>query len=284
MDREELRQICKSTERLLEGKWRYRKTSTDFNDVLDTLKEGEKEKYMPKYLFFGEENVGTDLKDIFGYSNCFTLLKDSNKKDDKDNKRDFWYFLVNYQQTLVLYEKPKDEKTTEKIKFHIYDRVSLNSYTSKEIQYLCEKYSPVLGAKNKQFNKDYIGKYEMYDQILESEMENYSGEIKTKDAGYFLDPFFSILDIQENQDVYVMNDDDEVKIKSATGVKYIDRTNSKMTISMCATDKADFYINNFNGQKHRGWYRKIGNEEFLFVDLDCDPDIDEEIYVFKKIK
>lgn len=287
MKKEEI-SIFNVEEKLIQGKWVYKKTSTDFNDCLDTLKEGKKLKDMPKFLFFGEGNVGTDLKDIFGYSNCFTLLKDSNKTNDKNNERDFWYFLVNYRETLVLYEKPKDEKSTEKIKFHIYDRISQNSYTSKEIQYLCEKYSPILGAKYKQkykqFNKDYIGKYEMYDQILESEIENYNGKIKTKDACYGLDPIFNILEIQENKDVYVMENDDELELKTSVGINYFNRQNSKMTISMCSTDKADFYINNFNGQRHRGKYKKVGNEEFMFVDLDCYPDVNEEICVFKKIK
>lgn len=246
---------------------------------------------MPKFLFFGEGNVGTDLQDVFGYSNCFSLTDLSlvldgvpAKKAREQAKRNFWYFLVNYRQTLVLYEKPKDEKSAEKIKFHIYEKANNKTYTSKEIQYLCEKYSSVLNAKYKQFNKDYIGQYEMYDQILESEIENYNGKIKTKDACYGLDPIFSVLDIQENKDVYVMKDNDELEIKTSLGIKNFNRENSKMTISMCSTDKADFYINNFNGQRHTGKYKKVGDDEFMFVDLDCSSDVNEEIYVFKKVK
>ena len=283
MKKEEI-SIFNVEEKLIQGKWFYRKTSTNFNDVLDTLKEGKKLKFMPKYLFFGKGNVGTDLKDVFGYSNCFTLLKDSNKKDDINNESNFWYFLVNYRQTLVLYEEPKDEKSTEKIKFHIYEKANNKTYTSKEIQYLCEKYSPILGAKYVEVNKNYIGKYEMYDQILESEIKNYNGKIKTKDACYGLYPIFSILDIQENKDVYVMKNDDELEIKTSLGIKYFNRENSKMKISMCCSDKAEFYINNFNGQEHIGRYKKVGDDEFIFIDLDCNPDVKEEIYVFKKVK
>lgn len=271
-------------EKLIQGKWVYKKTSTDFNDCLDSLKEGKKLKDMPKYLFFGEENVGTDLKNIFGYSNCFTLLKDSNKKDGNISESNFWYFLVNYQQTLVLYEKPKDEKSTEKINFHIYEKTFKSSYTSKEIRYLCEKYSSDLDVNSKQFNKAYIGKYEMYDQIFESEIEHYNGKIKTKDASYVLSPIFSILDIKENKDVYVMNDNDELKLKTSSKTNYFGRQNSKMTISMSLNDQVDFYINNFNGQIHKGKYKVINGDEFMFVDLDCCPDVNEEIYVFKKVK
>lgn len=283
MKKEEIT-IFNVEEKLIQGKWVYRKTSTDFNDCLDTLKEGKKEKDMPKFLFFGEGNVGTDLKDIFGYRDCFTLLKDFNKKDDKNNKRDCWYFLINYRQTLVLYEKPKDEKSTEKINFHIYEKANNKTYTSKEIQYLCEKYSPVIGAKFKPFNENYIGKFKIYDQILESEIENYNGQTKNKDACYVLYPIFRVLDIQDNKDVYVMEDDDELNLKTSDGTRCFNRQNSRMTISMCQTDKADFYINNFNRQRHRGKYKKVGDEEFMFVDLDCCPDVNEEIYVFKKVK
>ena len=57
-----------------------------------------------------------------------------------------------------------------------------------------------------------------------------------------------------------------------------------MKISMCCSDKAEFYINNFNGQEHIGRYKKVGDDEFIFIDLDCNPDVNEEIYVFKKVK
>lgn len=269
-------------EKLLQGKWVYRKTTTNFDQVLDLYENGEKSKCMPEYLFFGEGNVGTDLKNVFGYSGCFSLSTDSDKNDNQNNATNFWYFLLNYRQTLVLYEKPKDEKPNEKIKFHVYENLSQNTYTSKEIQHLCEKYSCDLGVEHIELDKNYIGKYKMYDQILESEIGHYNGKVKTKDACFGLDPIFCILDIQENKDVYVMKNDDKLEMKTSLGINKFDKENTKMTISMCCTEKADFCINNFNGQKHRGRYRKIGDKQFLFVDLDCIPDTNQEIYVFEK--
>lgn len=81
-----------------------------------------------------------------------------------------------------------------------------------------------------------------------------------------------------------MENDDELELKTSVGINYFNRQNSKMAISMCSTDKADFYINNFNAQRHREKYKKVGDDEFMFVDLDCYPDVNEEIYVFKKVK
>lgn len=271
-------------EELIRGKWRYRQTSTDFNDVLDSRKRNGKEEDMPKYLFFGEGNIGTDLKDIFGYSNCFSI------EDGGRQVRNFWYFVVNYRSTLVLYEKPKFDDSSEKIKFHIYEKLPRESYSSKDIKFLCEKYADALDSCHKYFNQNLVGKFKIYDQILESEMKDYSGKIKTKDAGFGLEPIFSILDIKDNvdpeglHDVFVMEDDDELQIKSSEGEKIYTRENSVMKLHMCSRPRAEFYIYNFNKQVHRGWYRKIGDDEFVFVDLDCDPNVDEEIYVFKKEK
>lgn len=271
-------------EKLVQGKWAYQKTSTDFKDVLDGFIPGEKEKSMPKYLFFGENNVGTDLQDVFGYSDCFTIQNHSSTKN-------FWYFIVNHRSTLVLYEKPKEENSSEKIKFHIYVKCSRRTYSSKDIQYLCDKYAGGLDACHKPFNQNLVGKFKMYDQILESEMKNYSGKIKTKDACYGLDPIFSILDVQENKDVNACHDvfvmeggDVGITIKGRDCERTFTRENSVMKLIMCSRPGAEFNIYNFNNNIHRGWYRQVGDEEFLFVDLDCSPDVDEEIYVFKKVK
>lgn len=79
-------------------------------------------------------------------------------------------------------------------------------------------------------------------------------------------------------------DDVGITIKGRGCERTFTRENSVMKLQMCSRPVADFYIYNFNKNIHRGWYRKVGDEEFLFVDLDCSPDVDEEIYVFKKVK
>ena len=264
-------------EKLLQGKWLYQKSSTDFNDVIDDFRIGEKEKSMPEYLFFGEDNIGTDLNDTFGYTNCFELVDKSNVR------RDFWFFITNYRSTLVLYEKPKDEKAPEPVKFHIYTKLNKTLYTSDDINTLLEKYGPMLDACYFEFNKDFVGNYVMYDEILESEVDSYSGKVKTKDVCHLLDPMFSVFEIQENKDVYVLKSDDQLHLKASNGEKFFNRENTKMTISM-GNSKNKFIINNFNGRRHKGMYKKVGDDEFLFINLENNVDLDVELYVFKKVK
>ena len=291
MDKEKI-SIFNLEEKLLQGKWRYRKSSTDFNDVIDCYRDGEKDQSMPEYLFFGENNVGTDLKEIFGYSSCFTLidetkiLKNSPYEEEREKaNRDFWYFIVNYKSTLVLYEKPKDEKKLEKIKFHIYIKENNTSYSSKDIQTIYEKYCKEIGTKFYEFNKDYVGNYKIYDEILESEINSYSGKIKTVDACFTLDPLFNVLEIKENQDVFVMKVDDVLELTTSNGKKLFNRENTKMTISMDGQRRlGDFYINNFNGKRHNAVYKKVGEDEYIFANLDNNVDLYAEVYVFKKIK
>lgn len=263
-------------EKLVQGKWSYQKTSTDFKDVLDEVSNCKKEKYLPDYLFFGERNFGTDLKDVFGYTNdCFSLSSQNGVV------KDFWFFVVNHNFTLVLYEKPKeDEKKSNKIKFHIYSRRNSTLYTTKEIQYIFDKHQPIIGAKYYEFNKNFVGKWKMFDEINESEISKYDGKIREKDACFTLSPLFDILQIYEDKSVDIMEEGEELELNKT---KIFNRSNTKLSISMGKTSKEEFDINNMLiNKKHHGLYKKIGNEEFLFVNIDNDPDLDEKVYVYKK--
>lgn len=263
-------------EKLVQGKWSYQKTSTDFKDVLDEVSNCKKEKDLPEYLFFGERNLGTDLKDVFGYNHdCFRL------SSHNGIVKAFWFFVVNHNSTLVLYEKPKeDEKKNNKIKFHIYSRRNSTLYTTKEIQYIFDKHQPIIVAKYYEFNKNFIGKWEMVDEINESEISKYDGKIREKDACFTLSPLFDILEIYEDKSVDIMEEGEELELNKT---KIFNRSNTKLLISMCKTSKEEFDINNMLiNKKHHGLYKKIGNEEFLFVNIDNDPDLDEKVYVYKK--
>lgn len=265
-------------EKLVQGKWSYQKTSTNFKDVLDTFSAGKKEKNLPKYMFFGERNLGTDLKDVFGYSHdCFRL------SSTNGIVKDFWFFIINHNSTLVLYEKPKeDEKKSSKIKFHIYSRCNSALYTTKEIQHIFDKHQPELGTKYFEFNKNFVGKWKMFDEINESEISKYDGKIREKDACFTLSPLFDILEINEDESVNIMEDGEELELN---GTKIFNRSNTILTISMGKTSKEEFVVNNtLINKKHHGIYKKIGNEEFLFVNIDNNPDLDEKVYVYKKEK
>ena len=157
--------IFEAENRLSQGKWRYVKSSTNFKDILDIYANGKKDKDMPKFLFFGDGNLGTDLKETFGYSGDCLTLQDY-RQEKEEIRRGFWFFIINYRNTLVLYEKPKEEdKTNKKVEFHIYERENSTIYTTKEIQRLYEKYQQELGAKQFAFNENFIGEWKMYDEV-----------------------------------------------------------------------------------------------------------------------
>lgn len=263
-------------EKLVQGKWSYKKTSTNFKDALNIFTEGKREKWLPNYLFFGEQNLGTDLNDIFGYSDCFTIEDITGKQ-----QKNFWYFVFDHNQTLVLFEKPNEkDKENSKIKLHIYGRANSNVYTSKDIKMIFDKHQPIIGAKYYEFNKNFIGKWKMFDEINESEILIYDGKIREQDACFTLSPLFDILEIYEDKSVDIMKDGEELELNKT---KIFNRSNTKLSISMGKTSKEEFDINNtLINKKHHGLYKKIGNEEFLFVNIDNDPDLDEKVYVYKK--
>ena len=272
--------------KLVQGKWRYSKSTTNFKDILIYTK-GEKDKSLSKFLFFGDGNLGTDLKETFGYSGDHLTIQDYRQK--KEKRRSFWFFTVNFRNTLVLYEQPnQDDKSNKKIEFHVYERVNSNVYTTKEIQKIYEKYRPEIGAMYFEFNKNFVGSWKMHDEIYESEIDKYDGKIREEDACFTLSPLFDCLKINENQDVVIMEVEETFDLTSSDGTRKIHHfnpENTKLTLSMSVKAEDEFLINNsLINQRHNGKYRKIGNEEYLFVNLDNDPDLDEKIYVYKKQK
>lgn len=265
-------------EKMLNGKWVYQGSTTDFKEAQKAAFEGERKKDMPKYLFFGENNVGTDLKEVFGYSsNLFTI-----------NGKSYRAFLLNYYDTLILYENEADSK--KRLYLHIYNRRSRQTpYSNEDILKIQRKYEVLIGARFVPFNEKLVGTWQMIDYIYESEIKDYNGKIKNKDVGYFLSPMFDKLEIVEENTVYTLgtSEDDVVEIKFNNCTRTFTRENSIMKIIMdyMSVDNEKFVIiNHLNNQKLKGTYKQIGKAEYLFVNIDNDPDIDEEIYVYKKVK
>lgn len=107
-------------EKMLNGKWVYAGSTTNFKDAQTMGFDGECKKDMPKYLFFGEHSLATDLKEVFGYSsNLFTI-----------NGKTYHAFLLNYYGTLVLYENNADSK--KRLYLHVYKRWSQTAYYTNE--------------------------------------------------------------------------------------------------------------------------------------------------------
>lgn len=275
--------IFEAENRFLQGKWRYVKSSTNFKEIFNNYANGKMHKDMPKYLFFGDGNLGTDLKETFGYGgDCLTLQDYRQHKEEI--RHGFWFFTVNFRDTLVFYEKPnQDEKSNKKIEFHIYERENSTFYTTKEIQKLYEKYRPEIGAMYFEFNKNFVGNWKMHDEIYESEIDKYDGKIREEDACYTMSPIFDCLKISADKEVIVMEEGEELELNGSNGLKIFNPDNTKMTVSMSVKAEDEFLINNtLINQRHNGKYRKVGDKEYLFVNLDNDPDLDEKVYVYKK--
>ncbi len=264
--------------KMLNGKWIYQGSATNFKEVQETIFYGEKIEEMPKYLFFGEKNIGTDLKEEFSYnSNLFYI----------DNKG-YCSFLLNFYDRLILYENEPDSKKT--LYLHVYRRSSNDrTYSYEDILKILNKYEILYNPKPIAFNEKLIGEWEMIDYIYESEIKDYKGEIKEKNASYVLSPLFDKLEIVDEKTVYTLgkSENDIVELRFKQGTRIFNRENSIMQIIMedSSIDNEIFsIINHLNNQLHKGMYKQIGESEYLFVNLDNNPDIDEKIYVYKKIK
>ena len=111
--------------------------------------------------------------------------------------------------------------------------------------------------------------------------------IKKKKITYFLSPLFDKLEIKDKNTVYVLGEDDVLKITYEKGIKIFNRDNTIMKIKMdnSSVENEKFYIvNHLNDQNLKGEYKRICNSEYLFVNIDNIPDLDEKIYVYKKVK
>lgn len=263
-------------EKMLNGKWVYAGSTTNFKDAQTMGFDGECKKDMPKYLFFGEHSLGTDLKEVFGYSsNLFTI-----------NGKTYHAFLLNYYGTLVLYENNADSK--KRLYLHVYKRWSQTAYyTNENILTIQKKHKVSPDSESIPFNENLLGKWKIVDYIYESEIKDYNGKIKKKKITYFLSPLFDKLEIKDKNIVYVLGEDDVLKITYEKGIKIFNRDNTIMKIKMdnSSVENEKFYIvNHLNDQNLKGEYKRIGNSEYLFVNIDNIPDLDEKIYVYKKVK
>lgn len=263
-------------EDLLKGKWEYKKSTTDFNEVIDFFELGKKSEGLPKYLFFGDNNVGTDGNFVFGYDRNFFSLGEEISKP-------YFLFMLNKFETLVLYEKPNEKDKVQNVVFNVYERRNSNQYSSKDITAIYEKNRKEIGDKNYLFNTNLVGNWKLVDEIYESQIEKYDVKIKEKDACYSLSPLFDILDIQENKEVFIMEQGKELELNSFEKAKHFTRENSRISICMDKCKQNGIKLKNtLINVVHKGLYKKKDGQEYLFVNLDNDLDLDESVYVYKK--
>lgn len=269
---------AKSFSNLVCGRWRYEGSVKSLKEVLDGTIKGSIDKNMPAYLFFGEGSIGTDLIDTFGYSeNTFSRFKDL----------EYNFFLLNRGEIMVAYHIDTSYSKNKTIKLHVYRRsYTTTKYSEKQILELLKKYSPKIGTKHFEFNKNLVGSWKMHDQILESEVKNYNGAIKTKNAHYLLSPLYKSIDITADKIAYIMEKDDTLQVKySDNETKLFNRENTAMDVVMGKQFEGEFNLVSHNKKQCEPCqYKKVGEDEYIFANLSNDPDLDVEIHVFKKQK
>ncbi len=283
----------------VKGKWNYAGYTKDLWDILDSYKVLERDDKMPKYLIFGQNAQGTDLKTIFTY-NCGPISKifylqgqyvgknDNDYLDDGYNHINFNFFFVG--NNMVVYRTDdKNDNIFEKRVFYIYNRLDEHDYTNIELQKLLDKFSSQeLDDPCQPFDIRLIGEWKLYDLIKESEEPNYDGIQREKEPFYMMGKLFTILDIQQKSDwsadVYIMKEGDEYGLKNRHGVFNFNRDNTilEMKMSRKVIDGFIIYDRLRGGQRLHGFYKVINSKEYLFVDLDNSPDIDQDYYVFKR--
>ena len=261
---------------LMCGKWRYETTVKTLKAALER-KEGIYDKHMPEYLFFGDGNLGTDLIDTFTYyHDSFSRLIDNIQYN---------YFLLNSGDKMVVYSNASGYNKMKDVKLHIYRRSGSSVYSDDEINRLLEKYKDGVKTSDKfELNNNLIGHWEMFDQIREGEIEFYDGVQHDKHASFIMPLLFEVLDINKDKSVYVMTGKDDLTIKySDDDVKTLTKENTKMDIRMC--EDGNFVItNHMLNQNHYCVYKQINGAEYIFANLDNNPDLDVEVYIFKKSK
>ena len=96
---------------------------------------------------------------------------------------------------------------------------------------------------------------------------------------------FDILEIEPSGKVYIMDDDDTVNImKKDGGEVVLNKNNTTFQIVPKGNQENTFVLHDeLRGFKKRCLYKKIGKDEYIFADLNCDPDLDINLYVYKKI-
>jgi len=259
------------------GKWSYVGDFKSLSEILNKSDKGIRDENMPKYLFFGDYGLGTDLIDTFNYhENTFLRYNDI----------EYNFFLFDGGNKMIVYHTDTDYGKSKTVKLHLYRKSSsFTKYTNEEIEKLVQKYSEEIGAMHFEFNKNFVGNWAIYDTINESQIDNYDGKVKEENVHYF-SHLYDVLDIQEDKTVYIMKKEDVISIEfTKDDIRELNRENTKMTAFMSKTSENEFILHNEKSQENiKCVYKKIGKDEYIFADLNNSPDLDVKVYVFKKQK
>ncbi len=243
----------------LMGKWVYRGSCKGVSRFFENTLGDFKEKTMPNVFFMTRDNVGTDLigengKDHSHYISYTSRIISLNGRGKK--QRNFWW-LRGEEDYVILIEKSD--------KIHIYHRENRNAYTLEDIEKLLDERNKT--QKIADFDDKLLGNWVIFDKIKENKVNIYNGEAQNVDDKYpELSPLFDCFEVKSPKEVHIMiKEDGDFQILGKVF------TYDKAVMKMQMTGEESFYFHNGENNefmKKEGLYKKIGEDEFIFVDVD----------------
>ena len=269
-------QKSKEHQARIQGKWAYALSTNKFVEAIEPVPKYHKDRpdYMPKELFFGEEQSGTDTENLLYYSIDKINIKE----------KTYTFLIMNLDESLILFERKDSfaENTKEQeLYFHVYRRLGNTPYTRKQLEQIMKKADyrkPKSDVTSSENDNKLNGEWKHIDNITESQIKDYK-ESDKKDFFNILYPMFDKITIN-GKDVWVMGDDDIFTV----GKKTYNKQNSKMSLSIQADDIS--IQNPILNVRQKLREKIIGKERYLFINFTNELDIDENttIYVYKKLK
>lgn len=266
----------------LSGDWSYEGEVNKVSDLFGSHFDMPRNNKSPQKLFFGETvcSDGTS-KPLFELDNK-RLIRYEMEDGEKVIKEGYQYFFFE-KDKIVLYELDGNPKS-----FRLYRRLSHNgSLTDDDVRniYKVEVENQYLIGNLTQLNPNKSGLYNMYDRLLDDEVKNYDGKKKQDDVRFIIPNMFTILDIKEDGTCYIMKEGDTLTIRGKKEKDtVINREVSKIRIMENSQDGSILCLKGGLRDNSLGKYRKIGNDEYMFFNLDLNTQLSPEIYVFKKEK
>ena len=265
-------QKSKEHQARIQGKWVYAMSTNSFVKAIKRCPVSTKSTDMPKELFFGEEQCGTDTKNLLYYS------------IDTINIREITYtfLIMNLDESLILFEREEPFAEEQRLYFHVYRRLNNTPYTKKdliEIMQKAEDRKLTLDAGYYEYNNFLDGTWKHIDNIKESEISSYNEREK---IGRFniLYPMYDKITFK-GKEVAVMTDDDSFTV----GKKTYTKENSMMKLKVYFDDKI-YVENNILHIRHKIIKRIVDGDSLLFINFtgELDTDGNTTFYVYKKNK